>query len=359
MAHPIAPARAPLPLSADRAGALPRVAFLVPHLDISGGIAVVLQHAHRLQQLGHEVTVLTLDDQRQCPWFPYQSFRILPLGRAREEAFDVLVATFWTTVRQTLCLPARRRFYFIQSDESRFYPNDPRRQQAVLETYRAEVELIVVARWLEAWLAEGFGREAHYVPNGVDPALFHPAAPIAPPGARPRVLLEGAIDLPFKGMANAFRAVEDLECDVWCVSSIGRPKSHWRCDRFFGKVPQQAMKHIYSSCDVLLKMSEVEAFFLPPLEMMACGAGACVLGEVTGMDEYVEDGVNALVVAQGDVDGARRAVKRLIDDAALRRRLIAGGLETARRFDWNRLSARLQQILCSPAVSAAGISRQR
>ena len=149
-------------------------------------------------------------------------------------------------------------------------------------------------------------------------------------------------------MQNAFEAIHDLDCEVWCVSTAGKPAPNWRCDRFFGRVPHDQMKRIYSSCDVLLKMSEVESFCLPPLEMMACGQGACVIGEVTGIEEYVRDGADALVVKQGDVEAARQAVQRLIEDEELRRRLIENGLETARQFNWDSLTAQLQQIICSP-----------
>ncbi len=331
----------------ERGPLLPRVAFLLPSLDVSGGVAVVLQYAHRLQMLGHEVMVLTVDDNSQCDWFPYRSFRIVPLSQVRGEVLDVLVATFWTTAPLVQSIQAGRKFYFIQSDESRFYPGDEEKQRLALGTYRLDLEMITVARWLQQWLKDRFDRDAHYLPNGIDNSLFHPAAPLESKGTSPRVLLEGPIDLPFKGMQKAFQAVADLDCEVWCVSSAGRPARRWHCDRFLGKVPHFQMKHIYSSCDVLLKMSEVESFCLPPLEMMACGQGACVIGEVTGIDEYVQDGVNALVVKQGDVTAARRAVQRLIEDPELRRRLIENGLKTAQRFEWDSLTARLQEIFFS------------
>ena len=138
-------------------------------------------------------------------------------------------------------------------------------------------------------------------------------------------------------------------------AAAGRPEPSWHCDRFLGKVPHRPrnMKHIYSSCDVFLKMSEVEAFFLPPMEMMACGQGACVLGEVTGIEEYVEDGVNALVVKQGDVAGARRAVQRLMDDEPLRRRLMANGLKDGATVRMERLDRPAPGDLLLPAAAGA------
>jgi glycosyltransferase involved in cell wall biosynthesis len=332
---------------------LPRVAFLLPSPRIGGGVVVVLQYAHRLQEKGYDVTILTANDEEDCGWFPYQIPRVVPFSKARGEMFDVLFATFWTTATQVHKIQAGKRFYLIQSEESRFYPGDEQLQKAALETYRYDLEFITIARWMQDWLKEHFGRESHYLPNGVDPTIFHPATPIEPKGKKVRVLLEGPIDVPFKGMKNAFQAVKDLDCEVWCISSSGKPKPGWRCDRFFDKVPHAEMKHIYSSCDIFLKMSEVECFFLPPLEMMACGQGACVIGEVTGTDEYVEDGVNALLVKKGDVEAARRAVQSLIEDADLRNRLTLNGLKTAERFDWNATTDRLHSIICSHGYEAA------
>ena len=62
------------------------------------------------------------------------------------------------------------------------------------------------------------------------------------------------------------------------------------------------------SCDVLIKMSRVEGFFMPPLEMMACG-GTVLTGKVTGYNEYVVDGYNGLVVEQGDVESAKKKLR--------------------------------------------------
>ena len=103
------------------------------------------------------------------------------------------------------------------------------------------------------------------------------------------------------------------------------------------------MRKIYSSCDILLKMSRVEGFFGPPLEMMACG-GTAVVSKVTGYDEYIVDGYNALVVEMGDVNRARAAVKRLIEDPELRKRLIANGQQTAKNWRWEQTIDILEKV---------------
>ena len=93
------------------------------------------------------------------------------------------------------------------------------------------------------------------------------------------------------------------------------------------------MWRIYSSCDILLKLSRVEGFFGPPMEMMACG-GAVVVGRVSGYAEYIDDGANALVVDVDRPEEATAAVRRLVGDPGLRESLIQAGLRTAREWRW-------------------------
>lgn len=111
----------------------------------------------------------------------------------------------------------------------------------------------------------------------------------------------------------------------------------------------QDMRRIYSSCDILLKLSRVEGFFGPPMEMMACG-GATVVGRVTGYDEYIVDGQNALVVDALDINAARNAVQRLIDDTTLRGNLIAAGAKTAREWDWESSINTLEKFFAELAA---------
>ena len=70
-----------------------------------------------------------------------------------------------------------------------------------------------------------------------------------------RILIEGPINSPFKGIADSYESVKDLDCEIWFVSNDGKPKQHWRHDKFLEKVPMTDMHKVYSSCDILLKMS--------------------------------------------------------------------------------------------------------
>jgi len=322
-----------------------KIVYLIPGCGVSGGIAVICQHANRLLARGFEVYLVSQSNENSIDWFPGLKVPVLSLEDYPYNV-DCLIATGWSTSFQVAILSANKKFYFVQSDETRFHPKGSEWEHITRLSYLFEFSFITEARWIKSWLKQNFGKEATLIPNGLDEKIFYPAKPLVPKGTKARVLLEGAIGLPYKGMKEAFQALAPLDVEVWCVSSYGKPQADWKCDRFFEQIPMSDMKYIYSSCDVLLKLSQVEGFFGPPMEMMACG-GAVVVGRVTGYDEYIVDGENALVVDPLDISAATNAVQRIISDNSLKVELIKKGRETAALWQWNQSIDKLESCFTS------------
>ncbi|MBU9662039.1 glycosyltransferase [Burkholderia multivorans] len=340
-------------------GPIPKkIAFILPGVGISGGVAVVFRHASMLMKAGHDVTIINIGLEGDGKWFSGNTAPIVHVSDRRKYLFDgidMLIATGWQTAEWLSRIPAKRLLYFVQSDERRFYEEDALKRK-IEATYRIECEYFTEAHWIRAMLRDEFGHESAYVPNGLDPVLFHPDVPLEPKaaGGRLRVLLEGPIIIPFKGMADAYAAVESLDCEIWIISSAGKPPANWRCDRFFEAVEMNQMRHIYSACDIFIKMSRVEGFFGPPMEAMACGCSV-VVGKVTGWDEYIVHEGNALVVEQGDIEGAKIAVKRLLDDPDLRARLIEGGKKTASEWTWEKSGKAMLEVVDAPVTGTSDV----
>ena len=82
---------------------------------------------------------------------------------------------------------------------------------------------------------------------------------------------------------------------------------------------------------------------------MACG-GTTVIGKVTGIDEYIVDGYNALVVEQGDIQGAHNALKKLIENEKLRNELIENGKKTVEKFRWEPSIDILENVFFKESV---------
>jgi len=322
-----------------------KIAFLLPFNGISGGLFVAYRHAHYLASRGHEVAVVFLSDHNGTRVTHYPDFN-LPVRTLDEVVdsdsdFDVVISGWWECFYAMFNIRAGRYLHFVQGDDRQAMRSiqGPGRGLELPFIERAfadkHVGFIVVARWLKADLEKEPGLCVAYAPNGIDTPVFHPGVkPLAPRGPRPRVLIEGAGKLPFKRVDLAFRVARTIPgAELWYVSGDGCVEANWQAHRIFRSVPMQNMPAIYASCDILLKLSVLEGFFGPPLEMMATG-GTAVVSRVAGHDEYVIDGHNALTVPLDDEAAAREALTRLVRDGELRRRLAHNGLQTARQLDW-------------------------
>ena len=332
-----------------------RIVYTLTSNLVCGGHIIVLQHATRLAERGHTVYICVLDEtipatKTSFSWFPNFDCNVVhPINFPK--SIDICVATFWDTVIQVLKFPANHKVYFVQSDETRFY-DDPIIQNWVVLTYLCNIHYITEAKWIVDWLKNNFGHQAAYIPNALDPKIIYPDEPVAVKrDDKLRILIEGTIDSPFKRVKEAIEASQGLGCEIWCVSNGGKPEPNWSIDRFFYKVNFDQMRNIYSSCDILLKLSSVEGFFGPPLEMMACG-GVCVVSDVTGYDEYIKHEYNALVVPNGDINLARQSLLRLINDQNLYKKLQQNGLLTSSLMRWDnsidKLEAFYQQLANQP-----------
>ncbi len=326
---------------------------MLPSDRISGGVLVVLEHALRLKDFGVECEVVFKDSAQAGAPRATADFdvNITAYAEAKKRRYDVVVATWWETAFDVYEIPASSYAYFVQSDERRFYADwNPPAAQLVELTYRWPFNFITEASWIRDLLAREFGINAAYAPNKICHKTFFPDAPITPK-SKLRVLVEGPGGLPFKRVEAAIKAANAVEgIELWYVATDGVVKPDWKVDRVFGTQPRAELRKIYSSCDVLLKLSTVEGFFCPPLEMMACG-GTAIVSAVSGHEEYIRDGVNALVVPLDNHGAAVGALTRLRDDPALFARLKSEGLKTAQAMRWEDSTAAFAQFLkeCKPS----------
>ena len=316
-----------------------RIVFVLPGLKPGGGVRVVFEHANRLQQRGHQVSIASLDGDSVQRWFPL-TVPIISRGELLRQAadIDVVIATGWQTASVCLSLPARARVYYVQMFESLFY-QDCRMQRDAYATYQWPFDgFVTISQWLQRMLAEEFGQASVIVPNGVNRAMFYPE-PRFPRRGRVRVLIEGSLNH-YKGVAEAFAALDGLPVEVWALST---QRLNGPIDRLFVSPSQDTIRRIYSSCDILLKTSWYEGRPCPHVEAMACGC-AVISSQMYGTDDLV-DGYNALLVPARDVAATRTALLRLIEDTALRQRLVQGGFETVQRLDWEESSRQLEKAL--------------
>jgi O-antigen biosynthesis protein len=344
-----------------------KVAFLVNDLQLSGGIGVIVEHARHLAAgHGFDVTLVLVREQETAHWGyeKLDGLHVAALPEARAQRFDVAVATWWETTFTLFTIPAARYAYFVQSFEDRFYrPHEPERLGAAL-TLDLPVAFITEASWIAETLAELRPEAPCYlVRNGIDKDVFRSPPTLAPRRTSPlRVLVEGNPLVWFKGVGEAVAAVRAMSepHHLTVVTGERDAVDGTGVDRFAGPVSAAEMAELYAETDVVLKLSRVEGMYGPPLEGFHMGA-TCVTTEVTGHDEYIRHGYNALVCDWDDERGTARALDLLARDRRLLHLLRTNALATARGWpSWTQsgqlMALALQAIhRASPPAAGDGV----
>jgi glycosyltransferase involved in cell wall biosynthesis len=193
---------------------------------------------------------------------------------------------------------------------------------------RRAARVLAISERTKADVAELYGVEAVVTPLGVDPAFAPGAAPDS------YVLLVGSVE-PRKNPLAAAAAARELGRPLVVAGPV-RDEALARELRargadLRGYVPRDELARLYRGAACLVFPSRYEGFGLPLVEAMASGTPV-VAAPDPALQEVAGD---AAVFAEPAVlaDGVRRAL-------AERERLVAAGLERARRFTWEETARR-------------------
>ncbi len=113
--------------------------------------------------------------------------------------------------------------------------------------------------------------------------------------------------------------------------------------RFVPPVAQDELARWCAAATLVAVPSYNESFGLVAVEAQATGTPV-VAAAVGGLTTVVRDGRSGLLVDGHDPVAWADALRRVVEDDALRVRLEAGALEQARRFSWERTAERVLEV---------------
>jgi len=163
------------------------------------------------------------------------------------------------------------------------------------------------------------------IPSGVDLP-----AEVGEPADPPQILYAGRLS-PEKGVRELVAAADGMPLVV-----VGDGPLRGEVPGALGFKPHDELEDYYSRAAVVACPSHREGFGVVCAEAMAHGRPV-VAGDVGGLRDLVVHEETGLLVPPGDVAALRDALRRLLDDADLRRRFgEAGRARIAERFTWQR-----------------------
>jgi glycosyltransferase involved in cell wall biosynthesis len=150
----------------------------------------------------------------------------------------------------------------------------------------------------------------------------------------------------YRVLAAALTRLQDLP---WRAVLVGGGPAHGEVEALFaglkarvgfaGQQEREALPAIYAAADLYLWPAINEAYGMAFLEAQAAGLPV-VAGRTGGVPAVVADGVTGLLTPVGDAEAFAVAVRRLLDDAALRTRFAKAARERVQAHHDDATAAR-------------------
>ncbi len=201
------------------------------------------------------------------------------------------------------------------------------------------------------------------VPGAVDTARFAPGAP--PPEDPPVMLYHGRVDAR-KGVLDLLEACRMLRESGdgfrLLISGIGPTFDETAAGiaalglsdqvSMTGYVDYEAVPAVYRRASVFVSPTYAEGFSNTILEAMASRM-AVVSCRSVGVVDCIRDGENGLLTEPGDPAGLADALRRVLRDAGLRRRLADSALAECREvYSWTKVGRRIMDVYAAVAGQA-------
>jgi len=337
-----------------------RIWYLLESTELCGGVRVVFDQARALGKRGHTVTIKALRGNHQ--WYPYEveTDYVSDFTHRAGPKPDVVIATFWTTVRPAIQLESDLTFHFCQGYEGDITEYASIRSD-IEAVYRIPIPKITVGPWLSDRLTGYFGQEAFRtfeVGQVVDLDLFRPPWPWEKRlsimrSKKTGILLVGLFESSVKAIPDGLACVALLRekgLDMHLVRvSNGEPTekelAYTTIDEYHTNIPPKEMLRIYHRSDLFLAPSLAhEGFGLPFAEALACGmpSVATAIPSYLSFDSHHD---YAYFVPEHDPVAMAESAMKIIQDRRLQRVLRRRGREVVRRnFKAAQVAEKLEAV---------------
>jgi glycosyltransferase involved in cell wall biosynthesis len=350
-----------------------RIAALLPHVEVYGGVRRYLEIGNELHRRGFDFVLFTPKGEKPG-WLEFNG-SVRPFSTLEADCFDIGLCSEYSILSFFDRLEAGTKFFYF-----------------VLEGHKKERQ-VAGRNFQFLGCSEGICRrvERKYrvaclrAVGGINPGIFYPwpgpdlpaqlsGRPAAagqevrpakesggkqpeenPSGREFRILCYGRIYKKRKGVHRVVKAVEGLRGEfpglrlIFFDSLVGEDRRDPRPlvrtsipHDFYIDLPQSRMAWLYSQADAFVSAERRAGWANSAAEAMACGLP--VVCTRSGTRDFALHEKTALVVPFGHPFLLRRQIRRLIRDEGLRRRLAQAGYEKIREFTWESLALRLEAI---------------
>jgi len=348
-----------------------KITFILPGIEMSGGVKAVFEFANHLSARGHDVSVIyplipmnsgaewynlrslagralaTAGSLRRgvhVDWFNLKAnlIRVPTLAERYIPDADIIVATWWETAYHVAEFSKGKgeKFYLVQHYETWGGP-----EEKVNNTYKLGLHNIVNSTWLKNILQNKLEAPVEaLILHAPDRNEFYPED-MERSNDTIRILMPYR-RIKWKGAEDGLKAFEIArkKCSNVQLVMFGEApgKNMPEYVEFHKRPAGSKLRKIYNSCHIFLFPSHHEGFGMPPMEAMACKC-AVVSTNVGAIPDYTIPGKTASVSPPRSPELLAENLTRLLESEELRKRISEAGHEHIKNFTWDKATAALEQ----------------
>jgi len=327
------------------------------HVDLpnetKGGVAAQAHHlANAMARRGHDVTMFTFspayaESEYQVHQIPLPAkFRKVGsfalawhLSRLDFSGFDI-VHTHGDNYLLNKTPPQIRTFHGSARDEAASAKSMKRKiyQRLMVRLEVAGARAADVNVGVSEATRSRIPEVEHIIPCGVDLSQFHPSDK----SPHPTVLFVGTVGGRKRGSLLAEAFVKDIRsripnAELWSVA-----EAPLEGDGIvnMGRVSYDRLAELYRQAWVFCLPSTYEGFGVPYIEAMASGTCA-VATPNPGANEVLAGGKYGIIAEDSELG---KKIAELLTDDSLRNRFVVQGLERAKHYGWDNVTAQYEQL---------------
>jgi glycosyltransferase involved in cell wall biosynthesis len=336
-----------------------KIAGLLPHVEVFGGVRRYIEVGNAFIQRGHRFVLFTPAGKKP-DWLEFRG-EVKTSAAIPSEEFEIGICSEYSILPQFDRLQARSKFFYFVLEGHKKEKDVARRDYHFLGNSEGICRRIERKHKVRCFLA----------PGGINPKIFYrwprpearperqsvsqPVSGQRHPGREFKILCYGRIYKKRKGVRQVIRAVERLHQRnphlrlIFFDSLVGEDKRDPRPlvqtsvpHEFHLNLPQDKMAWLFAQADVFVSAERRAGWANTAAEAMACRLP--VVCTPSGSRDFAVHSETALVVPFAHPILMRRQIKRLIEDPELRERLAEAGYRKIREFTWDSLAERLEAI---------------
>lgn len=317
-----------------------RFAAILPHTLLYGGVKRFFEIGNILHELNHEMIVFT-PDGKGPDWYmgPVVTLAMTELD---DQTWDAAFITDIAFLNVLVRLRARLKvFYFVKA-------SDNLRQ---LKKY-PEVVVFANSSELSKKARRSFGLEPYDAFGGINTDYYVPKIHTEDHPEGPFVIMAyGRLSRPRKGTRFVVRACEKLYREGFNVrlllfDTVVDEDSRKKCEAFSSKAPFEFVLNypidrnleLYHRADVFVSAEKHAGYSNTSAEAMA--SGIPVIATTSGTRDFLFHLETGIVVWRWTY-GITRAIRKLMRDPHLRKRLATNGRARIETISWRKLTLRI------------------